>query len=272
MNAAEESVPDASSSDEAMDAPVEQSSEAHIGHIRALESALNNEAFLSKTKFSQEKYLRKKHNKYAKELTVLKPSINDFCDANPSEIRGDMLGSLIRFSGVRHGSSVAVVDDAGGILSASLLIQGCKIDRYVFGRSSGQERGQYMFSVDKSQDINVIRDPSEAKPNRAYDAIIIVHNGTTEFDVGAVVKDLEPYLKLSGCLAIYTRNIEPVLNLFHDLRLPKDEQAETRYINVQLTEQMCREIEVLKDRTHPVMQQSIYLFKGFILSGIKVAA
>jgi hypothetical protein len=270
MDAPGQSGDEASSSDEPMETP-QESNDAHIGHMRAVESALNNEAFLSKTKFSQEKYLRKKHNKYAKELTVLKPSIHDFCEANPTEIRGDMLGSLIRFSGVRHGSTVALVDDAGGITSATLLIQGCKVDRYVFGRSSGQERGQHMFGVDKYTQLNVIRDMGDATTNRSYDAIIIVHNGTPEFDVCAVVKQLEPFLKLSGCLAIYTRNIEPVLNLFHELRVPQEKDALTRFINIQLTEQMYREIEVLKDRTHPVMQQSIYLYKGFILSGIKAA-
>jgi hypothetical protein len=267
-----ENVGDLSSSDEKDDDVPETSSSLHVGHIRALESALNNQAFSSKTRFSQEKYLRKKHQKYAKEITVLKPSLNDFCDANPTEIRGDMLGSLIRFSAVRHGSHVAVVDDVAGVLTASLLLLGCKVDRYVFGRSSGQERGQHMFSVEKSVNLLVMREHDGGQQPRSYDAVVIAHNGTTEFDVRDAFKTLEPSLKLSGSLAIYCRNVEPLLRLFHEIRLQNNETNESRFINVQLTEQMCRELEVVKDRTHPVMQQSIYLFKGFILSGIKVVS
>ena len=252
--------------------PAEIPASDDVGHIRALESALNNDAFLNKTTFSQEKYLRKKHKKYAKEFTVLKPSLIAFCEANPTEIRADMLGSLLRFAGANSRSAVAVVDDAAGLITASLLLMGCKVDRYIFGKSTGQERGQHMFGVENSENLRVIRDMSEAKSTRAYDSILIAHNGTGEFEIDHIFNALQGQLKLSGTIAFYSRNIEPMLKLFHQLRTDTEAGSESRYINLQLTEQMFREQEILKDRTHPVMQQSINLFKGFILSGIKVVA
>lgn len=241
----------------------------HLGHSRATESAFKNEAFLSKTKFSQEKYLRKKHEKFAKEITVLKPSLNEFCDLNTVTIRGDLLGSLVRFSGARQGSVVAVVDDGAGILTTALTQRLCEVDRFVFGRNTGQERAQHIFGVEKADNLKVYRNMDEA--TRFYDSVVVVHNGTAECDLGDIFQKLSPKLKLGGNIAFYCRNIEPLFSILYDLRKsPEDVQA-NRFINVQLTEQLCREIEIVKDRTHPIMQQSVYLFQGFILSAIKVS-
>ena len=250
---------------------VDSDARTHVGHLRAMESALSNDAFLGKTKFSQEKYLRKKYRKYAKEITILKPTIADFCEANPTEIRSDVLGSLLRFSGTRDGSSVAVVDDVAGIVTAALLQIGCKVERYVFGKNSGQERCQHMFGLEKSANLSVIRDTNEVPPGRVYDSIVIAHNGTPEFDVEKVFQQLMPMLKISGTIALYARNIEPLLRILYQLRIDSNSHGLSTFINVQLTEQMCREQEIIQHRTHPVMQQSIYLFKGFILSGVKVS-
>jgi hypothetical protein len=241
----------------------------HSGHNRATESALNNQAFLTKSDFSQEKYLRKKHEKFAKEITVLKPCMNDFCASNSVEIHGDVLGSLIRFSGARQGSVVAVVDDGQGIVTAALSQRCCTIDRFVFGKDTGQQKAQQMFGVDKSERITLRRNFEESE--RVYDSLILVHNGTFESGVDSIFRGLKKRLKLGGSIAFYCRNIEPLLNLLYELRSAPASDQETRFVNVQLTEQMCREIEILTDRTHPVMQQSIHLFQGFILSGIKVA-
>lgn len=241
----------------------------HLGHSRATESAFKNEAFLSKTKFSQEKYLRKKHEKFAKEIIVLKPSLNEFCDLNTVTIRGDLLGSLVRFSGARQGSVVAVVDDEAGILTTALTQRLCEVDRFVLGRNTGQERAQHIFGVEKAHNLKVYRNMDEA--TRLYDSIVVVHNGTTECDLGDIFQKLSPKLKLGCTIAFYCRNIEPLFSILYSLRKsPEDSQA-NRFINVQLTEQMCREIEIVKDRTHPIMQQSVYLFQGFILSAIKVS-
>jgi hypothetical protein len=61
-----------------------------------------------------------------------------------------------------------------------------------------------------------------------------------------------------------------LLALVYKLRANPEEGQEIRFINVQLTEQMLREHEIVKERTHPIMKQSIALFRGFILSAIKV--
>ena len=244
----------------------------HVGHLRAMESALGNDAFLSKTRFSQEKYLRKKYHKYAKEITILKPTVADFCEANATEIREDMLGSLLRFSGVCHGSRVAVVDDVAGILTASLLLRGCYVDRYVYGKSTGQERGLHLFGVEKSDKMVSIRDPPTIPVGKSYESIIVASNGSSEFDFDSLFKEFEPHLRVSGNIVFYARNIEPLLKLLYELRTEPDEEDSTKFLNVQLTEQMFREQEIIKERTHPVMQQSINLFKGFILSAIKVKA
>lgn len=239
------------------------------GHMRATRSALNSTTFLSKTTFSQEKYLRKKHDKYSKEVTVLKPTLLDFCESHPSDIRGDMLSSLLRFAGVRYGSVCGVIDDTNGTVVASLIQKECQVDRYVLGKDTGKEKAQCTFGLDKSKLVNVIKDFT---CNNSYDSVIVANSGSTDTSIGEVFEKLNFHIKLSGTFVAYSRTIEPLLELLYSLRQLPAEGQETRFINVQLTEQMLREHEILKDRTHPVMNQSASLFHGFILSAIKVAA
>ena len=244
----------------------------HEGHVRATDSAINNAAFLSKSNFSQEKYLRKKHDKYAKEITVLKPSLADFCESCPTEIRSDLLGSLLRFSAAKYGDSVGVIDDTAGILVTALLQRGCSVERYVCGRNTGQEKALHMFGQEKAPGLTVIRQESLASSGTKYDSIVLAHNGTTDVDLDVAYRVLEPMLKHGGALAIYSRTIEPLLEILYNLRnVSEEESASSKFINIQLTEQMYREQEIVKERTHPIMQQSTNLFQGFILSAIKVA-
>jgi len=247
----------------------ESSTTGHVGHSRAVNSALKNAGFLSKTKFSQEKYLRKKHQKYSKEITMLKPSLRDFCEAGMTPVRADMAGSLLRFAGVRQGSVVGLVDDGIGIVTTGLLQRVCEIDRYVLGKATGTERAQCVFNLDNSPLTTVLNDLKD--PNaRFYDSLVIVNSGQAEASIEEVFDALNPKLKVSGTLVIYSCYIEPLLALVYKLRANPEEGQEIRFINVQLTEQMLREHEIVKERTHPIMKQSIALFRGFILSAIKV--
>lgn len=226
---------------------------------------------MSKSNFSQEKYLRKKHDKFAKEITLLKPSLSDFCDSCTTEIRADLLGSLLRFSASKFGDSVGIIDDTAGILVTALLQRGCRVDRYVTGRSTGQEKALHMFGLEKADSLRVIRNDTVAPTGVEYDSLVFTHNGTAEVDIGEAYRALEPMLRLGGSLAIYSRTIEPLLELLYALRNFQDEDSSgSRFINIQLTEQMSREQEILKERTHPIMQQSLNLFQGFILSAVKV--
>jgi tRNA A58 N-methylase Trm61 len=97
-----------------------------------------------------------------------------------------------------------------------------------------------------------------------------VNSGQAEATIEQVFEALNARLKVAGTLVIYSCYIEPLLELIYKLRADPIEGQETRYLNVQLTEQMLREHEIIKERTHPIMKQSIGLFKGFILSAIKV--
>ena len=243
----------------------------HIGHVRAKNSALKSTTFLSKTRFSQEKYLRKKHEKYSREITLLKPTLLDFCESCPGEVRADVLGSVLRFAGVRHGSVCGVVDDTSGSLTTSLIQRGCSIDRYVLGRETGKEKAQCVFGLERSKQVTVFKDLADA-PAKLYDALIVADTGSAEVSISGVFESLGGHIKLCGSFVAYSRTIEPLLAILSSLRKPPTDAQETRYINVQLTEQMLREHEILIDRTHPVMNQSANLFQGFVLSAVKVAA
>jgi tRNA (adenine58-N1)-methyltransferase non-catalytic subunit len=254
--------------------PDEEDQETHeTGHSRAAASAASNPAFLAKTKFSQEKYLRKKQKKYSKEVKLLKPCLKDFCESGIPPIRADMLGSLLRFSGANFGSTVAVVDDVFGIITAGFLQRGCNVERYVLGRATGQERAQCAFGLERSPNLFVHRSlTSDEAIESKYDSVAIAIATSAETTIQESFEALQGKLKLCGTLVCYSRTIEPLLALLYKLRENPVEGQETRFINVQLTEQMLREHEIVKERTHPIMTQSLGLFQGFLLSAIKVCA
>ncbi|PAV91453.1 hypothetical protein WR25_01747 [Diploscapter pachys] len=78
----------------------------------------------------------------------------------------------------------------------------------------------------------------------------------------SLLEKLYPHLKMSGTISIFSPQLNPLLEAYDWLR-----QNHT-VVQMQLSDQMCRNMQVLPDRTHPLMSQSIG--GGFILSGIKV--
>ena len=127
-----------------------------------------------------------------------------------------------------------------------------------------------MFGLEKPEKLLVIRHETVKATGTSYDSLMLSHNGTAEVTIQEAFRALEPMLKHAGGLAIYSRTIEPLLEILYSMRKSSDRIAESRFINIQLTEQMRREQEILKERTHPIMQQSLSLYQGFILSALKV--
>uniref|UniRef100_UPI00358E069E tRNA (adenine(58)-N(1))-methyltransferase non-catalytic subunit TRM6 n=1 Tax=Myxine glutinosa TaxID=7769 RepID=UPI00358E069E len=88
----------------------------------------NSSTFQDKTEFSQDKYIKKKKNKYELTLTVHKPTCRLIAEMyyarNPSKIcnlRCDSLAQLLLFANVRAGSKLLACDDCSGLLLAAVL-------------------------------------------------------------------------------------------------------------------------------------------------------
>jgi len=88
----------------------------------------SSSSFSSKTKFSQNKYLKKKQKKHCELIQLLKPSSRLLCklyeNREPGKVcnmRCDSLSQLLTYSNIRPGSNVVVVDTCAGLLLSSVL-------------------------------------------------------------------------------------------------------------------------------------------------------
>ena len=81
-----------------------------------------------KNEFSKEKYKKRKQAKFAKEVTVLEPTLFNVAEywftkdpAKILEMRVDTLSQFLTMANVRSGARLLVVDETGGLLTAGVM-------------------------------------------------------------------------------------------------------------------------------------------------------
>jgi len=89
--------------------------------------ASNSSTFATKTKFSQEKYIRKKQQKHVQQVTILRPTVMELCETYMKQSRGKMCGlrfdylsSVLANADVRSGGRYFAFDCACGLVVASM--------------------------------------------------------------------------------------------------------------------------------------------------------
>jgi len=87
-----------------------------------------SETFQKRTKFSQEKYLRKKMQKYLVRFEVKKATALELCEAYnqaaPNKIQGlrsDSLGLMLQLANICSESHVLLIDKTRGLLAGALI-------------------------------------------------------------------------------------------------------------------------------------------------------
>lgn len=247
--------------EQALDAVSESDTEPDS---RAVQSAMQSETFASKTIFSQEKYLLKKHKKYAAEVTLLEPTVMNLTEVQGSVIRWDAVGLILRYANATATSKVLVWDDAMGLTTAALLQRGCHVTRLTAGKGSNSAKGilELAVATDSLTDCRL----SEHDKIDYYDSLVIV-NTESIVDVSLddiVEKTLGCVSSSCGVVTIYSRHFEAASDLQKRFRLARE------FINVTMTETFFREHQIMDQRTHPLMQSEIDLCQGFIVTCMKV--
>lgn len=92
--------------------------------------ASNSSTFATKTKFSQEKYLRKKQQKHVQQVSVLQPTVFELCETYMKQSRGKMCGlrfdylsAILCQANVHPGGHFLVLDCACGLVAAAMAQQ-----------------------------------------------------------------------------------------------------------------------------------------------------
>lgn len=300
----------------------------------------NSATFEKKTKFAQEKYIRKKMARHLKRVTVLPATLREVCEAyyasdasKIAHLRMDYLSSVLINANIKSGDRVLVFDHAMGLLTGAVALQlhgvgrvwrlmdrgsSDKIDgelnlppavrqvvfnvpltaaeswpskrRRLLAVSSQGQADNGSPETGNSQAVSASPSPSTVvlSSNRFYWELEQMHSSGVDsviFVLGlkklikATPSDALPalrrlahrllllafrLLKSEGRLVVFCHNWE-VASALHAAA-----GASREFVHVQMQEFMLREQQILPRRTHPVMNSSLPLFSGFVVSAIRM--
>jgi tRNA (adenine58-N1)-methyltransferase non-catalytic subunit len=234
----------------------------------------NSKTFATRTVFSQQKYLAKKKRKYFPTIQLLRPTARTIARAfyatEPKSIaylRADTLASLLCGANVMADSVVAVVGDPSGLLlgaalerlnaDARVLYLHCKGNKLSFDALNYFGR-----NLRKRVDVRPLgsteaREWCEARGGAT--SLLIAGN----FDPRETLFAALPLLLPSSNFAVHCRFAEPLSDCYWRLR------RGAMACNIQLSSSFVRTLQVLPNRTHPMMEMDGG--SGFVLTGINVS-
>ncbi|KAL3118514.1 hypothetical protein niasHT_000279 [Heterodera trifolii] len=229
--------------------------------------------FQSRTKFSKEKYMRKKVQKHSDRVVILQPNIRLLADCyyrkDPERLghlRIDQLGLMLQLSGLHSGKCNAFVFDQlnnGRDEEKTNNLKNTE-EREPDNREDGaEERREQQIQKRMEREERERRAMEMIKPTAEHSGQIdSICMATRTVDPVDILKQVFAGLRLSGTIVIYSPVKEHLLNAWKWLR------SVGSAVDIQLSQQFFRFQQVISDRTHPIMQQLIS--GGYVLYAIKV--
>ncbi|CAG0921829.1 unnamed protein product [Notodromas monacha] len=205
----------------------------------------NSATFSSKSEYSQQKYLRKKLEKYSDNVTLMPPSLRlvseiifDYDPLSVQNLRPDTLAILLNTAGISCGGKYLVLENGcKGLVTAGVLERLGGEGRLI-RITTKKERSGELEAVEKLDLSKNLKQPLISLPLQDLECLNPGFE-IPEKDNCFPLAECHVMLKSMGCAVL-----------------------------VKLTENWLREYQVLPDRTHPLVTMSGN--SGFLLSGIKV--
>jgi tRNA (adenine-N(1)-)-methyltransferase non-catalytic subunit len=245
----------------------------------------NSNTFTKRSKFSQEKYLKKLKKKHLFLAELRYPSMHNVCDYaydaidNRSvKLRYDALAYILNTSNVTCTSKALIIENTKGIVTAGavermgdrgtifkLCLSDSSIANYQtdisFMYKMNEVNGTNITFVNyrdfkrKSKSLNLVHKQMQ----RACTSCIIVHDKHSPKDLFALAY---PFLQPSCYVVVHSESLQPLAELERHVRNNKFA------VMVNLEELFTREYQVLPLRTHPHMATTSS--SGYILTFITI--
>ncbi|KAJ8599916.1 hypothetical protein CTAYLR_002855 [Chrysophaeum taylorii] len=224
-----------------------------------------SDTFAHKTQFAQQKWLRRKQNKYLPWVRVLEPRAATIAAAYFSRgnllphrvvLRPDTVAQLVARANARDGAKIITVDHSGGVALAAILE---RIEPS--GKALVPHRGPFealrrcnLTDLDR----RVVCFSLDETPPPQGDSLVLV----AKTDPIANLDALLPLLCPSAPIVVYSDTVEPLAAAYAHL------QASGLATAILLSETWLRDFQVLPNRTHPTMSMSAT--GGYLLSATKI--
>lgn len=131
----------------------------------------NSATFRGKTAFSQEKYLKRKREKFDLKVRVFRPTALTLCETyfqrspeKTMQLRPDALGILLGYSGVRSGCHTIVYENCNGLLTAAVAERMNGLGKIINVFSGSTPPGieiVRMLDLDSDRKNNIVNTPTE---------------------------------------------------------------------------------------------------------------
>ncbi len=234
----------------------------------------NSKTFATRTVFSQQKYLAKKKRKYMPTIQLLRPTARTIAHAfyatEPKSVaflREDSLAALLSGANVMAGSVVVVVGEHSGLLIGAVLERLNADARVLFLHCKGNKLPMpalNYFGKNMRRRVDVLplgsRDAREWCETRGGATSLLIAGS---FDPRETLFAALPLMLPSSNFAVHCRFPEPLSDCYWRLR------RGAMACNLQLASSFTRVLQVLPNRTHPMMNMDGA--SGFTLTGITLS-
>jgi len=124
----------------------------------------NSATFATKTRFSQEKYIKKKQLRHLQQVTVLRPTVMELCETYMKQSRGkicglrfDYLSAVLCQADVHSGGRFLLLDCASGLVAAAMAQRLSGLGR-IFRVFRGGCSDRAITELDLGEGRKVVRD------------------------------------------------------------------------------------------------------------------
>eukprot|EP01060_Flectonema_neradi_P037476 TRINITY_DN7554_c1_g1_i1.p1 TRINITY_DN7554_c1_g1~~TRINITY_DN7554_c1_g1_i1.p1 ORF type:complete len:459 (+),score=103.36 TRINITY_DN7554_c1_g1_i1:39-1379(+) len=264
----------------------------------------SSKTFMSKTKFAQEKYIKKKQKKYVFQMRVFKPTISRIIEMSllkkPEKImhlRVDTMGEILTFANIHAGSSTMVLDSTAGLVTAA-CVQRMGGQGKLYNIVGTQGKGaptmmnceylgindwaeKTMVNVDLDRDLCELPNNEECTKlssknmiRRDYRSLLGLTSAAHEIQqIGGIqsvviASSHDPQEAFFELLPLMGGSCTfAVYSRYIEPLVALSSEIRNKWIavNVRLTETWWREHQVLPNKTHPFVAMSGT--GGFVLSG-----
>lgn len=254
--------------------------------------ATHSKSFAKKSVFSQRKYIQRKQRKYRILLHILRPTARNLCNAlyfksglKVNYLRMDMLSRLMTYANVSSKKRVLVIEDCSGVVLGTIAERlggfgeivvlytetsevNARSKKFNFERMSLTEDARSIVKWIPMHHLGMRHCISDEEKFAQKHSVEILQEGfdsfvfVANFVLEKIFWRLWPFLHPSGHFAVFDPCMLNLLPIYETMR------EHEVVVNGILANVFKREIQVLPERTHPVMKAK--MASGYTLSGIKV--
>ncbi|KAF0992636.1 hypothetical protein HZS_6690 [Henneguya salminicola] len=248
--------------------------ESSISNAELIKTIMeSSQSFSHKTKYSQEKYIRKKLNKHHPIFIIHRCTSYYLCymhyKKSPQKIcylRPDGMAQILYYASINYNSKVVLFETTQGLMAGAILERltsdGILLQVYHSSKPIENILDKFKFSYKPTHVKYDLKNSIELNSNeyhKTFHCLILV----SKYYPLPIVQYLLPLLMPSSPIIIFFDILQPLLDVYEYLK------TTSKGFDLYITDTWFRNIKVQDDSTHPEVLmdcQGGYILRGIIIN------